>query len=752
MSEQTKIDHSLIEYLLSVPDIFQDDDTDIDYAENEYPDAANAAPDAFRIQTAYQIKKFIDEIPGGFFIYHADEKEELIYANHALIRMFNCDSRKEFQELTGNTFKGIVHPDDFEAVEQSIREQITNSQYDLDYVEYRIIQKGGEIRWIDDYGHFVRSDAAGDIFYVFVGDATEKKLRQQELTNAILADTARKEQKLINRIEEYDKELETINQEQLRRLEVIEALSLNYESIFYVDLDKNRVRPYRTSDRIEYQFRHNVQTCEFIGFASDYIRQWVHPDDRQLFSQANTPEYIRERLSDTETFYINYRILKNGETKYLQLRVVNVGSEEHISQIVMGYRSVDDEIIHEMEQTKILQAALEQATLANNAKNTFLSNMSHDIRTPLNAIVGFTTLAQNHMDNQEKVKGYLDKIEASSGQLLHLLNDILEISRIESGKLQLEETTCNLPGLIKNVYQNTLDQASLKNIAFSFDVSGLTHSDAYCDQTRLKQILSRFISNAIKYTRPGGKIAITATELRQDSKEYATYRFTVKDNGIGISERFLAHIFEPFEREKNTTLSGVPGTGLGLTIARNLADLMGGTITVDSAAGKGSTFAVTFNFRIQHAKAASPCPEPHKVNDDTEPKRILIVEDNEINREIEIELLQDAGYLVDTAENGSIAVDKVKYAAPGYYHLVLMDIQMPVMNGYQAAQAIRNMDNPLLSDIPIIALSANTFDEDKRMSLESGMNTHMEKPIDTPQLLDVIYRLTREYHSLLLPS
>ncbi|MCM1158885.1 MAG: ATP-binding protein [Bacteroidales bacterium] len=752
MSEQTKIDHSLIEYLLSVPDIFQDDDTKIDYAENEYPDAANTAPDAFRIQTAYQIKKFIDEIPGGFFIYHADEKEELIYVNHALIRMFNCDSRKEFQELTGNTFKGIVHPDDFEAVEQSIREQITNSQYDLDYVEYRIIQKGGEIRWIDDYGHFVHSDAAGDIFYVFVGDATEKKLRQQELTNAILADTAQKEQKLINRIEEYDKELETVNQEQLRRLEVIEALSLNYESIFYVDLDKNQVRPYRTSDRIEYHFRHNVQTCEFIGFASDYIRQWVHPDDRKLLSQANTPEYIQERLSDTGTFHINYRILKNGETKYLQLHVVNVGNEEHISQIVMGYRSVDDEIIHEMEQTKILQAALEQATLANNAKNTFLSNMSHDIRTPLNAIVGFTTLAQNHMNNQEKVKDYLDKIEASSGQLLHVLNDILEISRIESGKLQLEETICNLPELIKTVYQNTLDRASLKNIAFSFDVSGLTHSDAYCDQTRLKQILTRFISNAIKYTRPGGKIAITATELRQDSNEYATYRFTVKDNGIGIGESFLAQIFEPFEREKNTTLSGVPGTGLGLTIARNLADLMGGTITVESAAGKGSTFAVTFNFRIQHGKPASPRPELHKVNDDTEPKRILIVEDNEINREIEIELLQDAGYLVDTAENGSIAVDKLKQAAPGYYHLVLMDIQMPVMNGYQAAQAIRNMDNPLLADIPIIALSANTFDEDKRMSLESGMNTHMEKPIDTPQLLDVIYRLTREYHSLLLPS
>lgn len=353
MRNQIKIDHSLIEYLLDVPDIFQKDNADLaNLLKDNCKTDVSSFPDASKIQTAYYIRKFIDEIPGGFFIYHADEKEEIIYANQALLRIFNCGNLKEFGELTGNSFKGMVHPDDIEKVERSIKEQISHSQYDLDYVEYRIIQKGGKIRWIDDYGHFIHSNTIGDVFYVFVGDATEKKHRQQKEKEALLTDKFQKEQQLMNQIEEYDKELEIINQEHIRRLEVIEALSLNYESIFYVDLDKNQIQPYRTSDRIEYQFKQGMQISKFIGFASEYINQWVHPHDRKLFAKANTPEYIRQKLSNTETFHINYRIIKNGITKYLQLHIVNVGNDEHISQIVMGYRSVDDEIIHEMEQKK----------------------------------------------------------------------------------------------------------------------------------------------------------------------------------------------------------------------------------------------------------------------------------------------------------------------------------------------------------------------------------------------------------------
>ena len=746
MRNQIKIDHSLIEYLLDVPDIFQRDDADLDhlFKENHKTDMP-PCPDISQMQTAYYIRKFIDEMPGGFFIYHANEKEEIIYANQSLLRIFNCNSLKEFRELTGNSFKGIVHPDDLEEVEESIKEQISKSKYDLDYVEYRIIQKGGEIRWIDDYGHFIHSDTVGDVFYVFVGDATEKKHKQQKEKEALLTDKLQKEQQLISQIEEYDKELEKINQEHIRRLEVIEALSLNYESIFYVDLDKNQIQPYRISDQIEYQFKQNMQTCEFIGFASEYISQWVHPHDRKIFSKANTPEYIRQKLSNAETFHINYRIIKNGIIKYLQLHIVNVGNNEHISQIVMGYRSVDDEIIHEMEQKKLLETALEQANLANNAKNTFLSNMSHDIRTPMNAIVGFTTLAKNHIDDQKKVIGYLDMIETSGQQLLHLLNDVLEISRIESGKIHVEETESNLLDIIQNVHQNTLTRASTKNITLSLDVSGLKHYNVYCDQQKLSQILFRLTSNAIKYTEPGGLINIMVTELSEDKDDYAAYQFVVEDNGIGISKDFFAHIFEPFEREKNTTLSGVHGTGLGLTITKNLVELLDGTINVDSIVGEGSKFAVTFHFHIQSSQPAQSSQSKNELKNMSNKKRILIVEDNEINMEIEVEILRDAGFLVDTAEDGSIAVEKIKQAETGYYDLILMDIQMPVMDGYHTAQTIRNMDDPSVSSIPIIALSANTFDEDKQMSLESGMNAHMEKPINTPQLLDMIYKLTCEY-------
>ncbi len=746
MSKPIIMNQSLIEYLLSVPDIFKKSNAELHDLLESYQRTDAAPPlDISQIQTAYFIRKFIDEIPGGFFIYHADDKEELIYANQALLRIFNCNSLKEFKELTGNSFKGIVHPDDLEKVEQSIKEQISQNQYNLDYVEYRIIQKGGEIRWIDDYGHFIHSDTAGDVFYVFVGDATEKKHRQQKEKEEILVNKIKTEQTLIKQIEEYDQELENMNQEHLRRLEVIEALSLNYESIFYVDLDKNRIQPYRISNRIEYQFKEDIQTCEFIGFSSEYINQWVHPLDREIFLKANTPEYIRKRLSGTETFHINYRIIKDGKTKYLQLHVVDVGNSEHISQIVMGYRSVDDEIIHEMEQKKTLETALEQATLANNAKNTFLSNMSHDIRTPMNAIVGFTTLAKNHIDSQKKVLGYLDMIEASSEQLLHLLNDVLEISRIESGKIQVEETESNLLDIIQDVHQRSLSRASLKNIALSLDVSELKHYNVYCDRQKLSQILFRLTSNAIKYTNPDGIITIMVTELHEDSNGHASYQFIVEDNGIGIGKDFFAHMFEPFEREKNTTLSGIHGTGLGLTITKNLVEMLDGTIHVDSVVGKGSKFMVTFRFRLQNEQTSQPCQAKNISKHAASQKRILIVEDNEINLEIEVELLKDAGFLVDTAKDGSIAIEKIKQIKPGYYDLILMDIQMPIMDGYRTARAIRNLDDPALSSIPIIALSANTFDEDKQISLENGMNAHMEKPINTPQLLNMIDKLTCEY-------
>ncbi len=744
---ENNIEHSLIEYMLTLLNISDNYTIDIDHLKEKSGHAQFPSLDSQNIRTACEIIDFMDKMPGGFLIYHADGSEQIIYANKALLRIFHCDTMKEFQELTGNSFKGIVHPDDLDAVEQSIKDQISISQYDLDYVEYRIIRKDGAIRWIEDYGHFIHSQSVGDIFYVFLSDATEKKNRQLIEKAAMVNEKKENEKKLKNLIEEFDKERKLINQEHLRRLEVIEGLSINYESILYADLDKNKILPYRLSSRTEHQFEKKLQAREYLWYVSDYVNIWVHPEDREILTKATSPKYIREKLSDNKTFYINYRILKGVETQFIQLRIVNVGSKEHISQIVMGYRRVDEEILREMEQKQLLEEALNNAKLANIAKNTFLSNMSHDMRTPLNAIFGYLALAKNQIYGDELTQSYLDKIDSSSRELLDLIEKVLEISWMESNDIQITEAECNLSDIMQDVHKIMLPQASEKNITFSLHSTDLRHSYIYGDQDKLRQLLLYLANNAVKYTKAGGRVDIIAAESEDLSTEYAIYQFKVIDTGIGIGEDFLAHIFEPFEREKNTTSSGIHGIGLGLTIAKNIAEIMGGTIEASSMVGKGSTFTVTLRLRIQdHPRLFST--ERGTFITNLLDKKILLVEDNEINLEIETEILQELGFLIDTAADGSIAVEKVKNSKPGEYALILMDIQMPMMDGREATKIIRNLDNPTLSHIPIIALSANAFESDKRLSIECGMNAHLTKPIDIPILLETIAKTMQEHADL----
>lgn len=667
------------------------------------------------IQTSDYIAKLANKMPGGFFIYRATGNEEILYANKSLLRIFNCKDMEEFREHTGNSFKGLVHPDDINAVEHSIKEQIMSSDDNMDYVEYRIIQKGGAIRWLEDYGHFIQSDDKGDIFYVFVVDATERKKMQLAKEEALL-------------------------QEQLRRLDMIEGLSIDYESIFYADLDADKLHAYRISQRFKECFQ-NGTVRPFSSFGSSYIQNWVYSGDQDMVRQATNAEYIRKRLSNSKSFHVNYRIAENGMTEYFQIRIVNVGNEEHISQIVMGYRSVDDEFKYELQQKKILEDALEQAKSSNIAKNTFLSNMSHDIRTPMNAIVGFTALAKKYISDKDKVQKYLDMIATSSDQLLKLINDVLEISSIEAGKILLEENKCSLLDIAQNIQSTIQPMAAAKNITFLLNISKLEHYTVYSDQQKLFQIVSRLAHNAVKYTEPGGRIAVTFKETSISSEEHSTYQFIVEDNGIGISQTFLEHIFEPFERQKNTTLSGVYGTGLGLTITKNIVDMMGGTIEVNSFTGKGSTFTVTLKLRTQNRQFKPLSPAADTSAPSQEHRKLLLVEDNEINLEIETELLQDVGFLVDTASDGSIAVEKIRNSKPGDYDLILMDIQMPVMDGYHATRAIRQMEDPFLANIPIVALSANTLDEDRRKSMECGMNAHLPKPVNMPQLMELIGKI-----------
>lgn len=739
MNNKIYTEQSLIEYILSALSISEEDNLNITLLAQKYP-LKHLSPD-FKEKTvhaAYQLKKFTDQIPGGFFIYRADEAEEILYANAAVLRLFCCDTMEEFMELTGNSFKGMVHPEDLDAVEKSIKEQIATSQYDLDYVEYRIIPKDGNIRWIEDYGHFIHSETVGDIFYVFIADATEKREIMLKERAEIANKTAIRQQ------QQLDDLIKNHNQEQLQRLKVIEGLGIDYNSIYYVNLDKNIIHPYRLSHRMEYLFEHAKPPYPFAGFDADYIQKWVHPDDRHIVLNATNPDYIRERLSDRQNFLVNYRIVNDTETRHLELHIVNVGTDDHVSQIVMGYRSIDDEIIQKMEQREMLEYALNQAKSANIARNTFLSNMSHDLRTPMNAIVGFTALAKNHIDDREKVETYLNMIEESSNQLLQLINAVLELSRMESGKIIIKREECNLIDIMHEVQTNMLPRALEKNITFSLDISGLKHYIVYVDTEKLTRTLLRLTNNAVKYTNIGGKITVSVTELGEPVNNCAKYQFIIKDSGVGISKKFMEHIFEPFEREKNTTLSGVHGTGLGLTIAKNTIEMMGGTIEVDSSIGKGSSFTITLTLPIQEQVTVSFYNDINTAAASARQHRILIVEDTEINLEIEAALLKDAGFLVDSAVDGKIALEKVKNSEHGYYSLILMDIQMPVMNGYNSARAIRKIEDPILANIPIIALSANTFDEDRQMSKQCGMNAHLGKPINMPELLETITKTIQE--------
>lgn len=734
------LDHNLIEYALALLEIPENASTDIDHLKNSNENTQASLPlNPADVRRAREIIKFMDEMPGGFLIYHADGNEDIIYANKALLRIFKCDTLKEFKTLTGNSFKGIVHPYDLDAVEESIKKQIADSQYDLDYVEYRSIRKDGSICWIEDFGHYLDIEGLGGVFYVFLTDATAKK-NQYLIERAALID--KKEKKMQNLIDAYDREKKLIHQEHLRRLEVIEGLSVNYESILYADLDSDKVFPYRLSGRTKYQFDNRYQIIGFCWYVSNYVDTWVHPEERAMVRQLTNPEYIREKLSKKKTYYINYRVINNGELQYLQLRIVNVGKIDKVTQIVMGYRRVDLEVRREMEQKQLLEDALNKANLAIVAKNSFLSNMSHDMRTPLNAIFGFTTLARQNVANRTAVLDYLEKIETAGSHLLDLIEKVLEISWTESNDINIAKNECNLADIIKAVHDSLLPHAFEKGISLSLESQELVHHNVYSDPDKLHQTFLYLVHNAITYTNCGGHVVLSAQELESLPNHYTVYQFSVKDDGIGMSESFLEHIFEPFEREKNTTYSGIHGTGLSLTIAKNIVTAMGGKIEVDSKVGKGSTFTVTLRLRIQD--------NPPAVAEDSAENltnlNILLVEDNMINLSIETEILRELGFRVETAENGMVAVEKLAASTPGEFDLVLMDVQMPVMDGREATEAIRRLNNKELADIPIIALSANAFESDKRMSIESGMNAHLTKPMDVPLLLETIRKTMRNRH------
>ena len=411
------------------------------------------------------------------------------------------------------------------------------------------------------------------------------------------------------------------------------------------------------------------------------------------------------------------------------------------------------------KQKEELQTALASAEQASRAKTEFLNNMSHDIRTPMNAIVGFAGLASTHIDDREQVKDYLGKINVSSQHLLSLINDVLDMSRIESGKMTLEEADVDLPKLIydlQTIIQPNIDD---KQLELSVDMKDIRHKEIVTDKLRLNQVLLNILSNAIKFTPEGGKINVRVTETESSKEGTADFEFRVRDTGIGMSREFQETLFDAFTRERTSTVSGIEGTGLGMAITKKIVDMMGGSIAVESEEGKGSEFIVNLPCRISDS-AETEMPSSALKSSETEEegkeqgqqvpekydfggKRVLLAEDNKMNQMIAEAILTEAGLLVDIADDGTIAVEKMETQPAGYYDIVLMDIQMPNMDGYEAAERIRALEDPKKANIPIVALTANAFEEDRKNVLSSGMNGHLPKPYDVPKMMETLKKMIK---------
>lgn len=397
----------------------------------------------------------------------------------------------------------------------------------------------------------------------------------------------------------------------------------------------------------------------------------------------------------------------------------------------------------EAKQKQELENALTIARQANRARGVFLRNMSHDIRTPLNAIIGFAKLAMKSEGNFEQIQDYLNKISVSGNHLLAIVNDVLEVSRIESGQTKLEELPCNIKNIVDEVEVIIQGQTQEKTQTFIVDTSKVKDYYIYCDRLRVKEVLVNLLGNAVKFTPKGGKIELRIIQNEPAPEGYANYEVHVKDNGCGMSPEFMEKMFLPFERERTSTVSGIQGTGLGLSIAKQFVDLMGGTIEVTSKEKEGTEVIVRISPRLAQTEKdeRTENTESEEKDYDFRGKRILVVEDNELNREIVKAVLEETGFEVEEAENGAVAVDKIKTAGALYYDVVLMDIQMPVMDGYMATKKIRSLEDSDLANIPIIALSANAFEEDRKASTDAGMNGHLAKPVNVSELLKMLCKL-----------
>ena len=917
-----------------------------------------------------------EQIPGGFFVYRADDSQEMLYVNEELLRIFGCATLDEFKELTGYTFRGLVHPDDFDAIQGSIDDQIADEENkNLDYVEYRIIRRDGSVRWVDDYGHFTQLPGFGDVYYVFVSDITEKHLLQEETrrrsniyegmleqyrelaagalavyranaTAGVIEEASGSDlfacdvaggpfeaawrARLESFLNEADRDaferdfatdalverywagagpatlvaycrrasgrqcfvrftgsavVDPVTAEVLaigleteydfgRVSEILneKVLASQFEMICYLVSDHLGVVVGQAGKTGVADALPLAEERSYSSFVSQSVLAVACPEvhDVERLARELSLETVRAELAASESYSVDVCVLVRGAMRNKRLTYHAVEAAQDFYILIVS--DVTEVVRDERRRNELLANALREAERANVAKTSFLSNMSHEIRTPMNAILGYDTIALKDPALDPKTRGYLQRIGDSAKHLLGLINDILDMSRIESGRMTLRHEEFSFRSMIEQV--NTLIESLCadKGLTFRCRVTGRVEEAYLGDDMKLKQVIINMLSNAVKFTDPGGTVTFCVESLGSQGGA-STMRFTVTDTGIGMDEAFLPHIFEAFAQEEEGAENRFGSTGLGMAITKNIVDMMGGTITVSSVKGEGSEFAVTVtldecprdtgtadaevvpsdlrvlvvddeDMALEHARfvlaeagiaceccqtgdealglaaerAAAGVPFDLVIMDwrmplmdgveatrlfrerladdatvillatynrddvmeealeagvdgftskplfassvldeyadvasrrnvrhgghvaDLEGRCVLVAEDVDINAEILVQVLGMRDMRVERARDGQEALERFSDSPVGHFDAILMDVKMPRMDGLEACRRIRALTRPDARTVPIVALTANAFDEDVAQSLEAGMSAHLSKPVE----IDALYSTLEE--------
>lgn len=548
----------------------------------------------------------------------------------------------------------------------------------------------------------------------------------------------------------YVSGIKSAQRETQNQVEVAEALSLDYPYAVMVDIEKGCSITIKMEGKVLKE-KDRIYHESYDASWKYFVNRHVIENDRDEVLRASSLDVVLENLKKQPEYVCTYRAEWDGKEHYTQTTFTKVHSSTFNKDVVIvGCKTVDDIVAKERERQELMANALAVAEHSSQSKTIFLNNMSHDIRTPMNAIIGFTNLAKNHIDDSEAVRGYLNKISISSSHLLSLINNVLDMSRIESGKVKLAEERVHLPSMIREIQDMVQNSAQSKGVGISF-YDALANEVVLADDLKLKQVLLNVVGNAIKFTLPGGKVSVSVVERGDAPEGYASYQFTVADTGIGMSTDFRSHLFEAFSREKTSTVSGIQGTGLGMAITKNIVDMMGGNIVVESTPNVGTkiTILLSFKFGKESSKVVmanileeEPVENPiQNTSSNFGGTKVLLVEDNLLNQEIAVSILQELGCVVDVAADGCLAVEKIRNSVAGTYDIVLMDIQMPNMDGYAATRIIRGMADSAKALIPIVALTANAFEEDRQKAFDAGMNGHVSKPISVLELMEIMKKL-----------